>query len=84
MNTSKRLNLAEKSWSKQALHFALLLSETDTKVLIELQKLIENWKDILLEVRQEITAKEIKMKKTLDGLKNEVTHLRHIFSPSSL
>ena len=54
--------MAEKAWSKLALHFALSLGEKDTKILIELQKIIELWKDNLFTVRTDIFAKENQMK----------------------
>ena len=84
LNTSKRLNIAEKAWSKLALHFALTLSEKDTKIIIELQKLIESWKDTLLTVRTDIFAKELQMKNTLDALNAELTEFKKMIAKSCL
>ena len=84
LNTSKRLNIAEKAWSKLALHFSLSLGEKDTKILIELQKIIESWKDTLLLVRKDVFAKENKMKSTLDTLRNELISFKKFIGAGSL
>ena len=84
LNTSKRLNIAEKAWSKLALHFSLSLGEKDTKILIDLQKIIELWKDILYKVRTDIFAKELQMKNTLDTLRNELLNFKKFIGTDSL
>jgi hypothetical protein len=76
--------LAEKAWSKLALHFALSLGEKDTKILIELQKIIELWKDTLFTVRTDIFAKENQMKNALDNIKNELLNFKKLVAENSL
>jgi len=76
--------LAEKAWSKLALHFALSLGEKDTKILIELQKIIELWKDNLFTVRTDIFAKENQMKNALDNIKNELLNFKKLVAENSL
>ncbi len=76
--------MAEKAWSKLALHFALSLGEKDTKILIDLQKIIELWKDTLFTVRVDIFAKENQMKNTLDSLKNELQNFKKLVGENSL
>ena len=43
--TAKRLHISEKSWSKLASHFAILLSDKDTDDLAQLQLIVEQWRD---------------------------------------
>ena len=76
--------MAEKAWSKLALHFALSLGEKDTKILIELQKVIELWKDTLFTVRVDLFAKENQMRNTLDTLKNELISFKKLVGENSL
>ncbi len=76
--------MAEKAWSKLALHFALSLGEKDTKILIELQKIIELWKDNLFTVRTDIFAKENQMKNALDNIKNELLNFKKLVAENSL
>ena len=60
------------------------LGEKDTKILIELQKLIESWKETLLNVRTDIFAKELQMKNTLDALRGELTEFKKLVGADSL
>ena len=76
--------MAEKAWSKLALHFALSLGEKDTKILIELQKIIELWKDTLFTVRTDIFAKENQMINALDNIKNELLNFKKLVAENSL
>ena len=84
MNTAKRLNLSEKSWSKLSKSFALLMSDKDTKDLNEIQKLTESWKDTINEVRFEINQKETKFKQTLEQVKNDVSQLKTFYISTTL
>ncbi len=79
--TAKRLNLAEKSWTKLAKHFAMQISDRDTKDLIEIQKLTENWKDTIVEVRNEILKKELKAKKALQSIRGDFEQLKNFVVP---
>ncbi|CAF0722793.1 unnamed protein product, partial [Brachionus calyciflorus] len=76
LSTAKRLNIAEKSWSKQGKHFALLQSDRDTKDVIEIQKLIENWKESLNELRNEIVTKERDLKRSIEKTRNDLIELK--------
>lgn len=79
LNTCKRLNLAEKSWFKLAKHFALMLTDRDTKDLIAIQKMTEEWKLTIEEIRKEIEDKEKVFLKGLDDCKNDLNKLRDLF-----
>ena len=79
MNTCKRLNLIEKSWFKLAKHFTLLLSDRDTKELMAIQKLIEEWKTAIEETRVEVVSKENRLKIELANCKSDLDSLRSLF-----
>ncbi len=63
INTSRRLNLAERSWSKLARHFAILVGDRDTKTLAEIQGFAEQWREIVKEYREDVMSREEESRK---------------------
>lgn len=82
LNTAKRLNIAEKSWAKLAKHFSILLSDHDTKDLIETQKLIESWKNTIEEIRTEVCSNELLVKKTIEKTRLDLVELKNLLKNS--
>ncbi len=79
--TAKRLNLAEKSWSKLAKHFSLLISDRDTKDLCEIQNYTESWKENLNNIRNSSRENEKISKKNIEILQNDIKKLRDTLAP---
>jgi len=75
------LNLAEKSWSKLARHFTLLISDRDTKDLCKIQNYTENWKENLNDIRYLIGENEKVSKKNIEILKNYLKKLNETVAP---
>lgn len=71
--------MIEKSWFKLAKHFTLLLSDRDTKELMAIQKLIEEWKTAIEETRVEVLSKENRLKIELTNCKSDLESLRTLF-----
>ncbi len=71
--------MAERSWSKLARHFAILLSDEDTKIIAEIQSNAEDWREIIQAFRQDLVRKEEETKKTLQivqhGLKQMLNNI---------
>lgn len=84
LNSAKRMNIAEKAWSKLGKHLSILLSDRDTKDLIEIQKIIENWKQLIDEIRIEILGKENELKKSLFSARGELVDLKKLLKLNSL
>jgi hypothetical protein len=82
--TAQRLNVAEKSWAKLAKHFALLISEKDTKDLNEIQKHTDNWKDAIEELRFDIVCKENQTRNVLEQTRIDLDKLKWILSPNTI
>lgn len=80
--TAKRLNLAEKLWSKLAKHFSLQISDRDIKDLAEIQKYTENWKELLDEIRNCVLENESDSKINLEELNRGIQALRKNLIPS--
>jgi len=77
LNSSKRLNLAEKSWYKLARHFTIFLSDKDTKIGSSIQVLVANWRNLIngyrtnLEIKEEETRKHfLRIQAGLQNIKN--------------
>lgn len=77
LNTCKRLNLTEKSWFKLAKHFSLMLSDRDTKDLMVIQKIIEEWKATIGETRVQVSEKEARMSRALEAAKADLAKLKN-------
>ncbi len=82
--TAQRLNVAEKSWAKLAKHFALLISDKDTKDLNEIQKHTDNWKDAIEELRFDIVCKENQTRNVLEQTRIDLDKLKWILSPNTI
>lgn len=82
--TAQRLNVAEKSWSKQAKHFALLISDKDTKELNEIQKHTDSWKESIEQLRFDITLKENNTRNILEQTRLDIDKLKCILAPNML
>ena len=80
--TAKRLNLAEKLWSKLAKHFSLQISDRDIKDLAELQKYTENWKELMDEIRNCLIENEKDSETNLEVFKKDIQNLRKVLVPS--
>lgn len=80
LNTSKSLNLAEKTWAKLARYFALVISDVDTTDLIEIRKCIENWKDNVEELKNDVIEIENQVKAALATAQTEYDTLRNILT----
>jgi hypothetical protein len=79
LNTSKRLNLAEQTWSKLAKHFSILLSDVDTKDLTQMNSLIETWKTNITDTQTDIKEKEKNVQLSLRKLHSDITDFRRFF-----
>lgn len=84
LSTAKRMNMSGKSWFKLAKHFAILQSDKDTKDVIEIQKLVENWKAILDEVKNEIVEKEVALRKSIEKTRNDLIDLKKYLKKDTL
>jgi hypothetical protein len=80
LNTSKNLNLAEKTWAKLARYFALVISDVDTADLIEIRKCIENWKENVEELKADVVEIENEVKLALASAQTEYDTLRNILN----
>lgn len=78
------MNISEKAWFKFAKHFAILQSDKDTKDVIEIQKLVENWKDVLEEVKNEIVEKEHALKHSVEKTRNDLIDLKKFLKQNTL
>ena len=79
LNTSKSLNLAEKTWAKLAQYFALVIADVDTIDLIEMRKCIENWKENLEGLRNDSNEIENQVKQSILQAQTELNTLKNIF-----
>jgi hypothetical protein len=84
LNNFKRLNIAEKSWSKLCQHCAIFLSDNDIKALAEIQSFITAWKENMNDMRTQLNFKEKHMSDLLDKSKNELNNLKNILRKESL
>ena len=62
-----------------ARHFAILLSDEDTKIIAEIQSNAEEWREIIQAFRQDLVRKEEETRKTvqivLHGLRQMINGL---------
>lgn len=84
LNTSKRLNVAEKSWYKSAHHFAVFLSDKDTKTIAEIQKNAEGWREITQEYNSDLHSQEDETKKNLQRILSGLQQTKNFLSTNSL
>ncbi len=82
MATAKRLNLAEKSWTKLAKHFSIQISDRDTKDLIEIQKFTESWKQQMDEIRIDISQKEKQARQSLQHIRLDLDKIKSSMVPN--
>jgi hypothetical protein len=78
LNTSKSLNLAEKTWAKLARYFALVISDVDTTDLIEIRKCIESWKENIEELKNDVSEIENQVKFALVSAQTEYDTLKNV------
>ena len=76
--------MSGKSWFKLAKHFAILQSDKDTRDVIEIQKLVENWKAILEEIKNEIVEKENGLRKSIEKTRNDIIDLKKYLKKDTL
>ncbi|XP_071947240.1 axonemal dynein light chain domain-containing protein 1-like isoform X2 [Antedon mediterranea] len=69
ISTARRLNISEKSWSKLAKHFTVVLSDRDTDQLSQLQVLIENHRKLTTEFNSSLLSEEEKTRERLHIMK---------------
>ncbi|XP_033119171.1 axonemal dynein light chain domain-containing protein 1-like isoform X2 [Anneissia japonica] len=72
LSTARRLHVSEKSWSKLAKHFAVVLSDRDTEQLSQLQGLIENHRTLTTEFDANLLIEEKKTCERLTLIKSGV------------
>jgi hypothetical protein len=84
LNTSKRLNIAEKSWYKSAHHFAVFLSDRDTKAIADIQKNAEAWREIIQEYNSDLFNQEDETKKNFQRILSGLQQTKNFFSTNSL
>lgn len=80
--TAKRLNVAEKSWSKLAKHFTLYISDRDTRDLAEIQRLTETWKELMGDIAQNLDTSEKNSKKNIEAVQIDIQKLKDILIPA--
>ncbi|XP_065830228.1 axonemal dynein light chain domain-containing protein 1-like [Oscarella lobularis] len=68
LKSAKRIQLCEKTWSKLAGHFAVVLGDRDTQQLSELQSYVQTWRELLSSVTQSLTKQDIGMKERLEDV----------------
>jgi hypothetical protein len=84
INTARRLNLAERSWSKLARHFAILVGDRDTKTLAEMQGFAEHWREIIKEYRDDVMCREQESTKEFQILIDCLNKMRHELEASTI
>lgn len=81
LETAKRVNLSEKSWSKLAKHFALYICDQDTQDLVRIQKLTDTWKNSMDDIRENISKNEKDSVANLSLIREDVDKLRGLIVP---
>lgn len=76
--------MAEKAWAKLARHFAILISDKDTKELNEIQKYSDEWKETIEELKLNVIFKETQTRNILEQMRLEVDRLKFILQPSTM
>ncbi len=59
LNTAKHLYISEKAWAKLAKHFAILLSDKDTEILMQLQGFVDTWRDLVEEFNLTLKQRDV-------------------------
>lgn len=84
MVTARRAYIAEKSWSKLAHHFTVLLSDKDTEVLTRLQEHMEKWRDLIETFHISVKQIEDEVEDTLKNVRGSIVRWIEDFKTNSL
>ena len=76
--------MAEKSWSKLARHFTILLSDKDTKIIADIQQYGEKWREIVHEYRNDLYKREDESRKNIQRVQSGIQQIRNLLSTHSL
>jgi len=70
LTISRRLYVSERSWSKMGNHFAVLISEKDSKNLNELQEQVNKWREIISEFEKHLNVQDDLSRKDISEIQN--------------
>lgn len=70
LTISRRLYVSERSWSKMGNHFAVLISEKDSKNLNELQEQVNKWREIISEFEKQLNNQDELSRKDISEIQN--------------
>ena len=74
LSTAKRLHVSEKSWSKLANHFTIVLSDRDTEQLSQLQHLVESHRDLTMKFNEQLRKDDVTSQERLLMIKMGIEH----------
>ncbi len=84
LNNTKRLNMTESSWFKLAMHFSIFLADKDTKELETVQRLADDWRTAINEVRVDVKMSEKSLESTFKHVQTILNDLKSTLATSSL
>lgn len=84
LSTARRLHVCEKSWSKLANHFTIMLSDQDTAQLTQLQGYVDHWREIISEFHTGLKHREEYMREQLNNIQGGIKHWINFFTRNVL
>uniref|UniRef100_F6Q7B5 Axonemal dynein light chain domain-containing protein 1 n=1 Tax=Ciona intestinalis TaxID=7719 RepID=F6Q7B5_CIOIN len=72
LSTAKRLHVSEKAWSKLAGHFSVLLSDQDSENLSQMQKHVQQWRDLMFHFSQSLEGADKRSVVSLEKVKEGI------------
>nr|XP_009862323.2 axonemal dynein light chain domain-containing protein 1-like isoform X1 [Ciona intestinalis] len=87
LSTAKRLHVSEKAWSKLAGHFSVLLSDQDSENLSQMQKHVQQWRDLMFHFSQSLEGADkrsvVSLEKVKEGIETWMEKFESILMSSS-